>query len=180
MANDPLMGTPLAGQPALRATIWAVLGGVLMLGVIGAGYLLFAPRSPAYAPIDNQVAPVAVPTPVASETPPPPAPIAKPPADFVITDALVARKLTADQLEPSEKAICVDQPLAIRNDTARTVTLLDTPQDSDATIELGTVKPGAVFSFSPNEEGVYVIASQAVDGWLFRYKAASCGPDHQE
>lgn len=99
-------------------------------------------------------------------------------ADFLITDRLLAHPPSYEDLQNQTMAtsVCLGQPLRIGNVSSRRLGLIDTPDESDASAELGFVDPGAVFTMAPQEAGTFFISAAGVDGLLFRYSAERCPP----
>jgi hypothetical protein len=99
-------------------------------------------------------------------------------ADFLVTDRLLAHPPNYDDLQNETMAtsVCLGQTLRIGNVSSRRVGLIDTPDESDASAELGFVDPGAVFTMEPREAGTFFISAAGVDGLLFRYSAERCPP----
>jgi hypothetical protein len=97
-------------------------------------------------------------------------------ADFLITDRLLANSLTYDdfQGETVTTSVCLGDPLRIGNVSSQRVGLIDTPEASDASAQLGFVDPGAVFTIEPQEPGTFFISAAGIDGLLFRYSAERC------
>ena len=97
-------------------------------------------------------------------------------ADFIITDRLLKDQPSWEdfQTESISTSVCIGEPLKIANAAARTVGLVDTPEESDATASIGIVRPGDVMTITPQEVGTFYISEADADGLLFRYEAKSC------
>ena len=97
-------------------------------------------------------------------------------SDFLITDRLLAEPRAYDDLmaEPMTTSVCIGERLRIANVASQRVGLIDTPAQSDASVELGFVEPGGVFTFQPREEGTFFISAAGRDGLLFHYSARRC------
>jgi hypothetical protein len=97
-------------------------------------------------------------------------------AEFLITDALLMSPPTYEDLEAEaiSTSVCIGDTLRIGNVSSRRVGLLDTPEASDASVSLGFVEPGAVFTIRPRERGTFYISEPDGDGLLFRYRARRC------
>jgi len=97
-------------------------------------------------------------------------------SDFLITDRLLAEPRAYDDLmaEPVATSVCIGGRLRIANVASQRVGLVDTPAESDASVQIGFVEPGGVFTLDPQEEGMFFISAAGRDGLLFRYSARRC------
>ena len=97
-------------------------------------------------------------------------------ADFIITDRLLKSPLSWEdfQSEPVNTSVCIGGSIRIANSAARTVGLVDTPEESDATVSIGIVRAGNVITITPKEIGTFYISEADADGMLFRYEAKLC------
>lgn len=97
-------------------------------------------------------------------------------ADFIITDRLLKNQLSWEdfQEEAISTSVCIGKPIRIANAAARTVGLVDTPEESDATASIGIVRAGEIMTITPLEVGTFYISEADADGMLFRYEAKSC------
>ncbi len=178
---------PGSTQPA-RSSPWRVLA--VLAALVSAAAIAFwlgrtsAPSSPesdnrsnvqSVAPVAAQATNQAAATNKPSAANPTAAPAATD-ADFLITDQLLANPRVYDdfQSEAVRTSVCLGDPLRIANVASRRVGLTDTPEASDATVSLGVVEPGAVFTLRPEDSGTFYISAAGVDGLLFRYVAERC------
>jgi hypothetical protein len=186
MADEPERQNGASpGKARSGSLVWLILLGaiVVVLGLATAFLLgrTTAPRSDTprvaaqgpSAPA-NQVAPPA--RSQALGTPAPAAAAGAANADFLITDRLLARPRAYDdfQADPVTPSVCIGGTLRIANVASRRVGLIDTPDESDASVELGFVEPGGVFTLEPQEVGTFFISAAGTDGLLFRYSARRC------
>jgi hypothetical protein len=97
-------------------------------------------------------------------------------ADFLISDSLLASKPTYEdfQEEATSTSVCVGQKINVGNVSVKMVGLVDTPEYSDATIELGIVRPGEIFTLEPKEVGTFFISDTDSGDLLFKYTVKSC------
>jgi len=97
-------------------------------------------------------------------------------ADFLITDRLLAQPRAYDDFEADavSTSVCLGERLRIGNVSSQRVGLIDTPEMSDASAQLGLVEPGGVFTLEPQEEGIFFISAADRDGLLFRYSVRRC------
>lgn len=98
-------------------------------------------------------------------------------AEFLITDTLLADPPSYEALEAEAVSTyaCIGETLRIANVSSRRVALIDTPESSDASVSLGFLNEGAVFTLRPQETGTFFISEPDSDGLLFRYTARRCG-----
>jgi hypothetical protein len=97
-------------------------------------------------------------------------------ADFLITDRLLAQPRAYEdfQADPVTTSVCIGGRLRIANVASQRVGLVDTPDESDASAQLGFVEPGGVFTLEPQETGTFFISAAGRDGLLFRYSVRRC------
>lgn len=184
--RDSLLGVPQrdpGAAPLAKGWLrWAAILAVLV--AIASAYLLgrvARSDTQAFAPPDAEAGatpnpPKANPT-AASGAAPKPEDLAVS-ADFIITDRLLANLPDYEQLQGAtmQTSVCLGDPLHVANAANVTVGLVDTPEDSDAAVELGIIKPGGVFRLKPREVGVFYLSAAGRDGLLFRYEVEKCTP----
>lgn len=97
-------------------------------------------------------------------------------ADFLISDSLLASKPTYEdfQEEATSTSVCVGQKINVGNVSVKMVGLVDTPEYSDTTIELGIVRPGEIFTLEPKEVGTFFLSDTDSGDLLFKYTVKSC------
>lgn len=152
------------------------LGGMLLLGLTLAACQRAAPEANTAT---GDAAPIEAATPTPTPTPSPsasPSDAGSSDADMIITGSLLADPPSYEELgdKPTQTSICLGDPLKIANISSKTVGLIDTPAESDASAEIGIVRADGVLTITPQETGVFLISEADKGDPLFRYEVKKC------
>lgn len=96
--------------------------------------------------------------------------------DFVITDALLSDRSTWENVAegPINRQFCEGSMVRLSNATAKAVTLSLVPAESDASENLGIVRPGGTISFDPGDAVTWRIVDADAGSPLFQYEVTEC------